>query len=1139
MSIQRSETGLINRLKGILFKHRVLLVSAGIIATMAVVLAAIVLLALIANVAVLPVWLKISLLVVTGAAMLFVFGRYVAAKILAGSVDMMALRLEERYPELKGRLIAAVQFSRQARREGYSEELIALTERQAVEKTSGLNFNRALSYYQLLKTGKMLAVALFTATLLLTLAPGMFSHSYVVYSHPTEVIAPPLGYSLEAWPGSIQWIKYRDLEIGARLIGDQFPKEAVIHHRLAGGSWQETKIDIERGGSFSAGAVDTLPVTIKLRQVNKSLDYWVEAGRLKTEIQAVDVVDRPRVTGIKLSLFYPRYTGLEPAVIDENNGSFSAVVGSRVNIDVTTNLPITQAFLVFEDSSRTPLEVNGVRASTSLRVDESRAYYVRLIDGLGEQNPDPIEYYITAVPDEYPSVDIVRPGFDINLGEQMVVPLKARIYDDYGFSSLALKYTLVSGGQASEEHVAVLHFSDRIKTEGEIEFNWDINQYNLYPGDYVVYYMEVADNDRITGPKTSISRKYVARFPSLEEIVAETEAEAAQRITQTQEMLQQGKEAAERLKNITRKIQAQEKSSRQTDWQHQEELKDIAEQNSELMDQIQKTAEDMDKSIDKATENALLSRQILEKMAQVRKLFEEVATPEMKKAQEKLMEALKNMNREELQKAMQDYQMSLEEMLQRLERTMALLKRMQLEQKMEAMLRQLEQLAEQQEAVNSETDSTQKGNLPKLGQTESGLKKDLQQLKKQTSDLRDVAKEAEMDKAEELESFAQALEQTDADQNMEQMSQSLSEQQRDKAGEQGKQALSKLLQMIDQMQKSLASMQHNDAEEMMRAMQMAIDDANNLSQDQEDLYRQLEDLDSRSMAMHDQAEKQQDLESSCNGLKNRISELGKQSPFIAAELQRLVDEATAKMSLATEEMANRQKLQSMRSQREAMSRLNLAAIRLMESLQQQSQCNNGSNCNKPSQKLSSMCNKQNQLNMQTQQQCNNPGQSNPSQGESARQTLQRLASEQGTLRKSLEDLNKEFGDSRQILGRLDDIAREMKKVEEELASGNVGAETTERQLKIYSRLLEASRSLQRRDFTEQRQATSAKENIFAPPPALPSDMLDDRVKLEDRLRQYLSEDYPAQYEEQIKAYFRALLNSGADRTGGNEEGARP
>jgi hypothetical protein len=104
----------------------------------------------------------------------------------------------------------------------------------------------------------------------------------------------------------------------------------------------------------------------------------------------------------------------------------------------------------------------------------------------------------------------------------------------------------------------------------------------------------------------------------------------------------------------------------------------------------------------------------------------------------------------------------------------------------------------------------------------------------------------------------------------------------------------------------------------------------------------------------------------------------------------------------------------------------------------------------------------------------------------------------------------------------------MKKVEEDLASGQAGPETTERQLRIYSRMLEASRSLQRKDYTDQRQSTTATQQPVYIPNSLPADILNDREHFEDRLRQFLGTDYPPQYEEQIKAYFRAILQMEAN-----------
>jgi len=1125
----KTDSQLVGRLKRALYKQRLVGLAGGLLVTLVALVVTSIALSLLAGLMVLPVWLKISLLALAGLAVVYLLVRYGLTRLWRGDIDGMAVRLEEKHPELKGRLIAAVQFARMTKSPGYSAELMAMTEEQALKRSSGLDFGQAVSHYQLLRAGRMFGVAAVVALLLFWLAPGIFTYSYEVYSNPTEEIAPPLGYRLVAFPGSVEWIKYRDIQIGAVLYGDRFPDEAVIHHRLAGGNWQETKIDLKKINRTVFDKPESTVVATTLRQINKSFDYFVEAGRLKTEVQKVDVVDRPRVNGIKLSVFYPEYTGLAPTVIDENNGSFSAVVGSRVNMQLETNLPVETAQLVFSDSSRTPMKVDGKSAQTALKVDSSRSYYVRLTDHLGEENPDPIEYYITAVPDEYPSIDVLSPGFDVNLNDEMMLPLKVRIFDDFGFSSLVLKYTIYSQDHQSEENVAVLHFSDRIKTEGDVSFNWDMDQFNLYPGDYILYHFELADNDRVSGPKVTSTRQYVARLPSLDEIVAQTEAESAARIDRTENLLKSGKEIAERMKNAARKLQAQQRDVRQADWQQQKELSDVADKNAELLENIEKTADQMEKSIDKMSENTYLSRQILEKLQQIQKLFEEVATPEMKEAQKRLMEALKNMNPQELQKAVENFELSQQEMLERLERTLALLKKLQLEQAMEALVRQAEELAKKQEAVNKRTDSAKSEQLPPLSNDEEANRQSLDDLKKQISELQKLSKEAGLDQKPEFKKFSEAVEKTDADLNMSQMSQALQSQQKGEAGKQGKKALSKLLSMLNELQMQLAAMKGESDEAFERAMRMALDDANHLSQAQERLREQAALVNSQSIMLQEMAATQQDLESSCDGLKNRLSELGKQSPFIAGELQSLVNSAVQHMESACSGFEQKRRGEAMNEQRESMTKLNRASIRLRESLQQHSNCKNGGSCNKPSNKLQSMCNKQSRINQQTMQECQRPGsEGNPRFDQQGREMMQRLASEQSALRKSVQDLNREMGGSRQILGRLDDIAREMKKVEEALASGQVGQETTERQLKIYSRLLEASRSLQRRDFTEQRKSESAESNQFLVPPELSNGILDDRVNLEDRLRRYLSDDFPPQYEEQIKAYFKALLKAESD-----------
>lgn len=1130
MTTVTSSADLLSKLRRVLLKQRLVWFGAGVLTSATALAVAWVVLSLVAGVMIVPVWLKVSLLVLTGGVAVYLFGRLAVARLFGGTVDQVAVSLEQKHPELKGRLVAALQFSRMKQTYGYSAELMQATLRQAMERSQVVNFNEYVSLFSLWRSTRWLGAAAVVALALLAVVPGLYSHSLAVYSNPTTEIAPPLGYSVVPQPGSTEAVKYRDVTIGAAIFGMGLPDDARIFHRLAGGSWQVTRIDLADTRHYLQEGGDSVAVSTTLRQVNKSFDYYVEAGRVTTEVQRIDVVDRPRVTGMKISVFPPKYTGLSPTIIDENTGSFSAIVGSRVSMQIETNLPVVKGELVFRDTAlgNLPLDVSEQFLETSLKVDQSRSYHVALRDHLGEENPDPIEYHVTAIPDEYPSVDVLVPGFNVNLTDEMVLPLKVRIYDDFGFSSLVLKYKVVSQGRASDENVMVLHFSDRIKTEGDIEFTWDLDPLNLFPGDYVVYQFEVADNDNVSGPKLTTSRAYIARLPSLDEIIADVEKESEGRIDRTEEVFRNARELNERLENVARKMKAQQKQKQSSDWQQQKELESIVQKNDEILQQVQELSEQMDASLEKIQENALLSRQIMEKLQQIQQLFEDVATPEMREAQEKLMEALKNMDRQQLDQAMKDFEMSQEEFLKRLERTLALLKKMQVEQKMEAMIRQAEEILKQQEQVNQSTDSAQENQLPNLGESEQANKEALEQLKKDVGHLQELARQAEMENSGALKQFSEAVEKTDAQQNMQQMSEHLEQSQRQQASQQGAQAESKLLQMLDQMQQQMLAMTGGNQDAAMQQMRTALRDANHLSNEQEKLLKEAAAMDQRSTQLRELAPVQQDLISSCNGLQNRLLELGKESPFMAMEIQQLVNDAIAQMQLAMEGLDNAYGRNAQRSQQQAMSQLNKASVRLLESMEQQKECDKGSNCNKNMSKLESLCNKQNQLNQQTQSQCNNPGNSGQgNQGEQLRtgeNGFERLAGEQGAIRKSLEQLANEFGDSRQIMGRLDDIAREMKDVEEALAEGNVGDETLERQLKVYSRMLQATRSLQRKDFSEQRKAESATGSQVYMPPALPAELLNDRGKLEDRLKQYLGTDYPQQYEQQIKAYFKALMN---------------
>lgn len=1110
------------RIRNTLFKERVVLFLAGILGTAAVLVIVSIILSLLAGVMILPVWFKIASLLLSGLVSVFAFWKLAFSRLFHGSDELTALKLEKKFPELKGRLIAALQFSSQNDLGdlGYSIDLIEETLCQAEKKALNLKFNQVISGYPVWRNLRTTVVALVAAALLVAVFPGFFPYSYKVYSNPTELITPPLGYRLSTYPGSSVAVKYRDVDLGGILYGDKFPDKAAVFYRFAGGIWQKNEIDMAGKMRYPSSFGDSLLFYSTLKQVRRSLDYYVQAGRITTPVEHINVVDRPRVTGIKLSLFYPKYTNLQPAVIDENDGTVSAVIGTRVNMRIETNVSVEIAEMLFDDSSHSKFKIDGLAAEQTFRVEENRSYTINLVDKQGELNPDPIEYYITAVPDEFPVIDVIRPGVDINLNEEMMIPLMVRISDDYGFSSLLLKHRIISDGKKGEDNVAVLHFSDRIKTEGEINFNWDVEPLRLMPSDYIQYHFELSDNDMISGPKITRSREYIARLPSLEEIIAQTEAEYGENVDKSERFLEAHRELSERLKNIARKIEQDKgKTDQKLAWQHQKELEEIAEKEEQIAEQLKQTARELDELIDKMQENRLASRELLEKLMEIQKLFEEVATPEMREARLRLLEALKRMDQKMLDQALKDYELSQEDLMKRLERTIALLKKMKIEQKVDALTEMAKELVEKQEKVNESTSESKPNQLPSLAPSEKKVKKRLDNLKNEVGKLRDLLKEIPYQMADDADKFCKAVENSSAGENMDNMVGELSNMEKESSLKEGKEALSKLLSMLDTMLEGQANMCQGGGAELAAKMRNAIDDINYLSDMQEGLITRTSSIKGRSEVLRDLAVQQQVLKESIGGLSRRIEDLGKESPFIAAELNNLIKRAIGNVDLSIDKLSDRQGRDAVNFQKEALYNINRAAVNMLDALESQKNCNKGGSCDKPTMKLNALCDRQKMLNQQTQSQCQNPGQQSPNLNES----LRRLAAEQGAIRKSLGELQNEFGDSREVLGRLDAISNDMKKVVEHLSSGEVGQETIDRQLKIYSRMLDATKTLQRKDFTEQRKAAVGQDIFRASPPALSGNQLRGGLDIEDRLRQFLKESYPQEYEQHIKAYFKALL----------------
>jgi len=253
----------------------------------------------------------------------------------------------------------------------------------------------------------------------------------------------------------------------------------------------------------------------------------------------------------------------------------------------------------------------------------------------------------------------------------------------------------------------------------------------------------------------------------------------------------------------------------------------------------------------------------------------------------------------------------------------------------------------------------------------------------------------------------------------------------------------------------------------------------------------------------------------------------------------LIGQAMQNMEKAQQNLNNRAVSASAHHQRQAMSSINQAISQMQSMLSQMKKSGQGS-CNNPggegqgqggsgmsfSQRLRQTAKQQQGINNSMQQllgQQMHQGKLTPQQ----QAELGRIAAEQGKARKALEDLAKEqekFGGKKKALGDLNKIVKEMEEVISDLQSGDVTPGQVNKQERILSRLLDASVSMNERDYEKKRESKSAEQLQRKSPGPLSLDDSEARRKAIEEFNKSLKQGYAKDYQRLIKMYFEALQN---------------
>jgi len=234
--------------------------------------------------------------------------------------------------------------------------------------------------------------------------------------------------------------------------------------------------------------------------------------------------------------------------------------------------------------------------------------------------------------------------------------------------------------------------------EANVEFLWDVRTLDLGPGQRATYFVEVFDNDTIRGPKSTRSPEYEIRFPSDEEMLAEAEREYQGNVVGA---LDEIHEAQETLRDQVDKVRkAIERSRTGVSWEQRKEVEGMLETQDALQEDLQRALQSLEQSVDRMSESNAADYQVLERMQAIQELLEEIDNERLDELMQEIREALAAMDPQEIEKAMEAMELSQEELLQQLERSLEHLEQVLAEQKLEALLDQVQAMIEEEAAIS-------------------------------------------------------------------------------------------------------------------------------------------------------------------------------------------------------------------------------------------------------------------------------------------------------------------------------------------------------------------------------------------------------------------------------------------------------
>lgn len=977
------------------------------------------------------------------------------------------------FPEVSDKLLNLLQLQELSFEN--DSQLLEASISQKTEELSPIPFVKAVDLSKNKKYIKWVSIPVLIVILCGLFFPHFISEPTYRYINHTKYFERPAPFSYNLLTKNLTVLQHGDIDIRVKIEGDMFVDNVniVINKQI----YQMKK---EKKDIFS----------YSVKQLQNTVDFHFESSDVTSKDYTIEVLPKPIILDLQAIITYPSYTGMKSQAYT-NVSNFSVPKGSTIEWKAVTR-----------DTKKFIFDYNGKQDIFSPDKNGRLSFAKRILGNINYQIytknnyttfSDSLQFSITSIPDLSPQIAVIEQKDSLFADR---IYFRGQIKDDYGFSKLEFHIERYRKGETQKTITKVQVPFSKLEKAQEFYYYYDLTAQELNPGDRVVYYFEVWDNDGVDGAKSTRSSSFSIEVPTMEEIEQKQEKTSSEIKKETDQSIGELKKIQEEIKELNKKML----EKKELDWQDKKQIEALKQKQEQIRNSLEQISKKIKENNSLDQRYKTQNEEILKKQKELEKLYNEVA----KNMFEELNKLMKeNVNKEDLKEALDKIKMNNEDLEKQLDRNLEMYKRLEVDKKMQETIDNLNKTAQEQKKLSQETSMNPKDNKSlqdkqsQLNKKFEDIKKDIQELQKKASAL----EEPQNIKRDKEKENSISKDQNNAQKQMEQ-------KKNKEASKSQKSASEKMEEMAqdleDQKEENEQKQMAEDAQEVRQILKNLV----KLSFMQEDIMKKVRTTSVTDPTYQKLINSQNKIKNDMKMISDSLFSMSKRQPQISSAINKELTSIDNQIGNSIDALLqyNQGIYGSFKNtgattyQQYSMTSMNNLSLMLAESLDKmqqnmksnsksksdskgkpKSQCNNPKPGNKSPKNMREM---QEALNKEMERlkkelDGKKKGETGkPKIGENAQinEELAKMAAQQEMIRKMMQEYSDQLKqEGGQSTGELENLMRQMEQTETDIVNKAINQQTINRQSNILTRMLQHEKAQKKQDQEERRESTEGKD----------------------------------------------------------------